>query len=325
MKPSRVFLVAACIGALIGVAGCASFSGGGDDGTGRGNALGGNAAADLGTAQRMIQSGNYSIAIPRLQSLIAQYPNAPESLEARYFLGVAHSEIGGQSDAARYLREYVDRSPSGTHASEARQLLATVAGEIDSRTVSDQELTERAAALRQQIEAEPNQPAAWLELADLYWQTGRYTEAGEVYAAALKRLPDLADNPAVRSRVEGQVDGSYVVVTPQEAARRYAEEEPLLLYNTTSFRSGRPSGWSGQLKHDIYTVSGQAKNRGSSVLYNVQVVVTIYGFTGMVYDSRVINIGQMQPGQARAFSAPFSNFDDIENVHHYECVGSYER
>jgi tetratricopeptide (TPR) repeat protein len=313
------------MGALIGAAGCASFSGGGDDGTGRGNALGGNAAADLGTAQRMIQSGNYSIAIPRLQSLIAQYPNAPEGVEARYFLGVAYSEIGGQGDAARYLREYVERSPSGAHASEARQLLATLVSEMDSRTVSGQELMDRSAALRQQIKDKPGQSAAWLELADLYWQAGQYAEAGAVYGELLKRWPDLAENNTVRTRVERRADGSYAVLTPAEAARRYAEEEPLLLYNTTSFRSGRPSGWSGQLKHDIYTVSGQAKNRGSSALYNVQVVVTIYGFTGMVYDSRVINIGQMQPGQARAFSAPFSNFDDIENVHHYECVGSYER
>ena len=57
-------------------------------------------------------------------------------------------------------------------------------------------------------------------------------------------------------------------------------------------------------------------------MYGVQIVVTVYGFGNMVYDTNTIHIGRMNPGEIRAFSSRFSNFDNIEEVQRYECMAS---
>jgi hypothetical protein len=61
------------------------------------------------------------------------------------------------------------------------------------------------------------------------------------------------------------------------------------------------------------------------VLYGVQVFVTIYGFGNVVFDTSTINIGRLNPGETRAFSVRFSNFDNIENVRRHEAVGTFQR
>lgn len=289
------------------------------------NGSGGKAAVDLASAQRLVQSGDYSTAIPRLQAIINQYPQTSAGIEARYFLGIAYEEVGGTTDAIKYFAECIQLSPNGPHVTEARQRLARLGNNLPAAPLSGEAFSKHVKELQDRVNAEPDKSAAAMELADFFWSNGKYKEAGDLYTEILKRWPECANDKTLQSRAQRQDDGTYVVLTPEEAARRYAELDPLLLFNTTSFRSGRPSGWSGELKHNTYNVSGQVKNRSSKTISNVQIAVTIYGFTGMVYDTQIVNVGALQPGQVRAFSVRFSNFDDIENVHHYECIGSYER
>jgi hypothetical protein len=44
----------------------------------------------------------------------------------------------------------------------------------------------------------------------------------------------------------------------------------------------------------------------------------------MVYDTRTIHIGNLNSGQARPFSAQFVNFDNIENIDHYDYTAYYD-
>lgn len=313
------------MGMALFIAGCASMGGQGANRESSDMLGGSRAAAELASAQRLIQSGDYSMAISRLQGIVGQYSNSPAGIESRYFLGFAYQEIGSYGDAVKNFSEYLTLAPMGSHAEDARQCLAKLDKEQASTALSAEDASKRIDELKAKIVGQPDQATYRLELATLLWQSGRYEEVGAVYQEILKRWPNMSEDATVRARIEQNADGTVVVLTPQQVVQRNAENDPLLLFNVTSFRSGRTSGgWSTELKHNIYNVSGNAKNRGTKVLNNVQISVTIYGFTGMIYDTQTINLGQMRPGQARAFSARFSNFDDIENVHHYECVGSYE-
>ncbi|MFA6241883.1 MAG: FxLYD domain-containing protein, partial [Candidatus Hydrogenedentales bacterium] len=116
--------------------------------------------------------------------------------------------------------------------------------------------------------------------------------------------------------------GQYLILTPMEVQRREVEKQPLVIVNMSSFRSGEDLFTRQPL---YYSVTGQAVNRSDSVLYGVQVMVTLYGFGNVVYDTTTANIGRLNPGESRAFSVRFSNFDDIENIYRYEAVGSFER
>jgi hypothetical protein len=61
------------------------------------------------------------------------------------------------------------------------------------------------------------------------------------------------------------------------------------------------------------------------VLYGVEVLITLYGQGNIVYDSRPWHVGRLNPGERRAFSVRFDQFETLENIQRFECVGSFQR
>lgn len=280
----------------------------------------GSAARDLATARRMIKAGESSLVIPRLQSLVDRYPGDVSALSARFFLGKAYYTVGAYTDAHRWLSEYLGLVPDGEFSEESAQLLAAISGEGQPAAKADD-----LAALEAAIVAEPDAMAPRLAYANALWEKGRYEEAGPVYDALLKKWPQLASDGAVSRRVERDASGGLIVLSPEEMQRRYREEEPLRIYNVSSFRSGRFEGLPSVAREKFYNVAGQAVNQSESPLEDVRITVTIYGFGQMVYDTQTITLGTLRPREVRAFSAQFSRFDDIHNVRRHECVGSFRR
>jgi tetratricopeptide (TPR) repeat protein len=283
----------------------------------------GSAAKDLAVARRMVNTGEFSLVIPRLQQIVSNYPAAQAAIEARYYLGRSYYAVGAYNDALRYLDEYIDLAPDGEHVDAGRELLARLTDRVDTPDAS--ELETQVARLRELIVAEPDNMAPQLELANLLWEQGHYQQSGILYGELLERWPGLESDMAIRRRVERDTAGRLIVLTPQEVERRYRESEPLVIYNVSSFRSGRFEGWPATAHERYYNVTGQAVNQSARSLQDVRVIVTIYGFGHMVYDTQTVNLGGLRPGEARAFSVQFSRFDDIHNVTRHECVGTFRR
>jgi tetratricopeptide (TPR) repeat protein len=283
------------------------------------------AARELAAAQRMVRAGDYSMVIPLLQNIADKFPETRAGREARYFLGITYYQIGGYRNAVDYFQEYLELVPDGQYAALSQEYLAGMSSGGDEIAAAAARLQERLEAVKTPDPIAPEVLADRLKLAELYWKSGRYHEAGAIYEDIIHELPDMEYDATIRQRVERAVDGSFIVLTPEEVERRYAEQEPLLIVNTHTYRSGRFQGWSRNSLRDLYYhVTGQAVNRGDSTLYNVRVIVTIYGFGDMVFDTKAVAVGQIQPGQSRAFSVKFSNFDNIENIMRYECTGEYQ-
>lgn len=286
-------------------------------------ANGGSAAKELAVAQRMIHAGDYSQVIPRLMHVVSKYPETTAGIEAKYFLGFTYYQIGGYRDALAYFNEYLALAPEGRYAELGREYVAGLSDAVDGGI---ERLQERIEAAQERAAVDPTQFANQLELADLYWKNRQYNEAGELYKSIVKQWPQLETDATIRQRLERAPDGSFVVLTPEEVQRRYAEAEPLLIINDSSFRSGKYSGWHNLTGRDMYyNVSGQAVNRGGTTLQNVQVIVTIYGLGHLVYDTKTVGIGRLRPGEMRAFSVRFDNFDNLENVNRYEITGLFDR
>lgn len=285
----------------------------------------GAALTELTAAQRMIRSGNYSMVIPKLQHIIQSYPETNAGVEARYFLGLSYYQIGGFRDALNYFSEYRAAAPEGKYAELCQEyidgLTEQAGGEVD-----DAQVRARIQAAQERVQLMPETFAHQLELADLYWKDGQYDKAGEIYRGILDHWPQLETDATIRTRIERGPDGRYIVLTPSEVARRYAEADPLVIINTRWYRSGSHRGWTSSSGRDyFYHVSGYATNRGSDTLRNVRVHVTLYGFGSLVYEVKTVSIGQLRPGEERAFSVRFDNFDNIENIDRYECVGEFDR
>ena len=359
---------AACAAAAL-LAGCASDSGAvitpvGVNPLPENKMLNGSIAGkELAVTKRMVRAGDYSQVIPRLSHIVGNYPDTAAATEAHYFLGVTYYQIGGLREAKNYFTAYLERDAEGPYAEASRGYVAGLADERGSRPLTQGQLNERldgsagqtglgvteleyqiaADHLIRRIEevkvhiaAEPENLSHRLELADLYWKISRYKESAAAYAEILKKWPQLKGDVTINRRLELKADGTYTVLTPIEVERRNVEAEPLLVVNTSSFRSGRQGGAYGYSsgsggsygsvgKDIFYHVSGRVVNRGGDPMKNVEVLVTIYGFANLVYDTKTCRIGRLAPGAARAFSARFESFDNIENVVRYECVGVFDR
>ncbi len=277
--------------------------------------------SELKLAQQLIEKGQFSQALPKLLSVIE---SGNKDTTAYYYLGIVYQELGSPQNALTYYIKYLQLEPQGMFAEHARKQIGELIGsplhQIEKVDTIDNQIKQ----LEQQLRQEPNNTELMLQLANWYWINQDYNKAGTLYKNIVSLDANYWNNPVISSRLEKKENGGIIVLTPEEALKREAEKNPIVFFNVTSFRSGRSLGWASDLKHQIYNVSGQVRNRSSRDLRNVTIQVTIYGFSGMVYDTKTISLGNLNSGQIRPFSVQFINFDNIENVNHYDYVAYYE-
>jgi len=281
------------------------------------------AAKEVAQSRTMIEDGETSQVIPRLLHTISKYPDSQAAAEARYWLGTAYYDIGGYRDAIDMYREYLRLAPAGEWAADSERQIARLSEEYEEKYPSPDQLDEMIASFTQLSEAYPGNVQNKLELADLHWRRGNYAKAAALYDKIAAKDPAYKNDEMIRKRVEWVPNGPYIVLTPVEVERRQIEAQPLAIVNTTSFRGGPTTQFTGEYRY--YSVTGQVVNRGDSVLYGIEVIVTIYGFGNIVYDTTTVGIRRLNPGEIRAFSVRFSNFENIENISRYECRASFQR
>ena len=273
-------------------------------------------------ARRAVEGGDVTAAIPHLLHVISKYPDSKAALDARYWLGVAYNEIRSYREAIELLNEYLRLAPDGKLADEANTLVASLTREYEKNYTTPEELDAHIKEMAERVRDHPGELSYQLTLADLLWRRGNYEESGELYARIVEKHPEYAADETVLNRIELRADGSYAVLSPSEMQRREIEERPLITLNTSAFQNESERTYR---ESRYYVVTGQVLNRSDSILYGVQVIVTIYGFGNVVYDTSTVDIGRMNPGETRAFSVRFRNFDNISNITRFECVPRFQR
>jgi tetratricopeptide (TPR) repeat protein len=277
---------------------------------------------DLNDAWRLYENHHYHQAIPNLNHLLSRYPNTPSSIDGRYLLGLCYYEIEGYKDAIELFKDYLQWSPQGEYSVEARRHIQKISIAYESRFPTDARLKTEIKRLENELAAAPQSLTLKIQLADRYWNLGSYAQAGDLYVDIARADPAFGRNQTFTERVELHPDGSFTLITPNEQTRRAIEKDPLVIINTNSFRSGRDLL---TRTRKYYVVSGQVVNRSRETMYGVQVFTTIYGFGNVVWDTRRYDVGRMYPGETRAFSFPFQNFRNIDDINHYDCKVSYQR
>jgi len=284
------------------------------------------AAKEVEEARLVIQkegdAGDNTTVIPRLLETISKYPSTKAAADAHYWLGVAYYDIGGYRDAIALFNEYLRLAPQGEYAAKCATIVAQATSEYDEKFPSPEKLDEAIKGATAQANADPGSIELSMQLAELFWKRGNYDEVGAIYKKIVGQDPAYAKNEVIKNRIEFLPNNEQMVLTPAEVQRRQAEAQPLAIINQSSFRSGedlftRTSRY--------YSVSGQVVNRSGSVLNGVQVIVTIYRFGNVVLDTTTATIGRLNAGEIRAFSVRLSNYDNVENVDRYECVGTFQR
>jgi tetratricopeptide (TPR) repeat protein len=281
------------------------------------------AEQELAEVKRMLRAGEHSRVVPRLTGITTQYADTNAGIEAWYVLGLTYYKIDGLQNAEQYFRKYLALAPEGEYAALCRAYIASMESASDQRGAERSALEARVAKF-DSLDA-PEELAASLELAETYWRDNEFEKASAVYARILQAWPSLEDDVIIRQRMEQGPDGRYTVLTPSEVERRQSAAEPMTVFNVQSFRSGRYRTDQFGYQDEYYNVAGQATNRGEKPLRDTAVIITIYGLAGQVYDTQTVQLGRLKPGEVRAFSVRFNNFDNIENVHRHECTVIYSQ
>ncbi|MFM1919700.1 MAG: hypothetical protein RLZZ303_1334 [Candidatus Hydrogenedentota bacterium] len=281
-------------------------------------------SGDVAEARRLIESGAFSQAIPRLLLVTSQDSASPQAAEAFYWMGVAYHRIGSLAEATDAYGRSLEAAPEGPFAMAAKTAMDTIGTEVDAAFVDENELDAMIAQVEERVKREPNESAHRLLLADLNWKRGNYDAAGTLYRELLRDFPGLARDKVVTQRMQQQADGGWTTMTPERAIQEDTEKNPLVLYGVSSYTSRELRGDLRYYYVDFYHVSGYVVNQSRAVVRNVFVDVTIYGFGGQIFDTQSINIGQLKPNQRRTFAVRFNNFDDVNNVQRYDCQLRYE-
>jgi len=309
---------------LVPILSCAStISSSPPDGLGSSPTIGTRSAREsVAEGRTLVERGEYVVAIPRLLQVLSKYDNNQASAEARYWLGQAYYHTESHRDAITMFESYLEAAPEGKYAAEAREFITLVQEEYDRKYLAPDELDNMIAEARASVEAQPDDLDEKLRLAHLLWIRGDYEMAGRFYETIVRANPEYMQQSEVANRIEFTPEGEAVVMSPAEVKRRSIEAQPIQIHHVNSFRSGEDLFTREDL---YYVVTGRATNRSDSVLYGVQVHVTILGHGNVVFDTATVNLNRMNPGETRAFSVRFGTFDVIENIMDYETVATFGR
>jgi tetratricopeptide (TPR) repeat protein len=280
---------------------------------------------ELSEARRLVDTGAYSQALPRLLDITARDQSSPEAAEAYYLQGVAYHHIGSLGDAAQAYGRALEVAPEGPLAAEARAAVDAIKTEVDAGFLAEEDFPALIAKVEARVAAEPGEISHRLLLADLYWKQGNYAAAGNLYSKMLAEQPGLAQDRIVAQRMQKQQDGSWKVMTPTEVIHQQAQANPVTIYGTSSFRSTELRGDLRYYEVEFYHVSGHVVNQSQSAVRQVAVDVTLYGFGNTVFETQSVQLGTLLPGQHRTFAVRFSKFDNIDNVQRYDCQLRYEQ
>ena len=305
------------------LAGCTTSSTGTFYKTPSSSAFNGQSARRLmGEAKATRNAGNPIAAIPQFHELIARYPGSEQATEAHYLLGLTYYEIEGYRDAIAELNRYLKAAPSGPYAEESRALAERLSKENRKRFPTGQELDAEIVLLRDELAGSPTSDTIQRSLADRLWLRGRYEEAAQIYLRIAARDEAFKRDPVFTRRIELRPGGSHILLTPEEIMRREIDRQPIAVTNLTSFRSGRDRRTQVP---NYFVVTGQAINRSQNKLSGVEIGITIYGFGAQVYDTKQFRIGEMYPGETRAFSLRFSNFRELNSIDRYDYSVRFRR
>lgn len=280
-----------------------------------------SAQHELKMAWRLYERNEYHQTITKVQHILERYPDSRVSTEAKYLLGLSYYYIDGYPDAVTLFVDYLAEAPEGQYAENCSRLVQHIAIAYEKKYPSDERIRAQLALVDQELNSTSSLPLK-LKRADLNWQLARYDKAGKLYSDLFEEYPAIGNDVLFNRRIELHSDNTYTVLTPSLMYQREINENPIVVRNVHSFRT---SGGRYQHPKKYYVVTGEVTNRSNEAIDGVELFTTLYGFGHIVYDTHSHNIGQVKPGDTRAFSLRFQNFDNIDAVSYHESKVSYQR
>jgi len=242
-------------------------------------------------------------------------------------IGKCYYAIGITLGAQQELRNYLFMHPDGTYAEEARSIIQEIgqyARDAAQRSGDTRDrLREEVADLEKQLKGKRgNKATIHYALGAKYWELGEYTKSFRNDVEAYKLNPDYAFDAAFRTRVNFTDDGKPYSKT---LAVEKASQEIIQVRNVNT----NVARTFGQLVSDRvvreYVISGEVANLGTVLVKGIQLEVTVYRFGNKILSTKMVKVGDISPGQERAFTVSFSEnqVDDVYVIYDYKIKPIY--
>jgi len=281
---------------------------------------------EMSSAYRDMQDGRYGAAAAMYLLVLQEQSTGPAAEESRFRLGQCYFHMRSYVEAGIQFQRYLSDYPNGAFTENAKQYVAELR-EMEERHLAQAERLER--EIRRRLEHwrevarnEPDNAEAAAQLGHALWDLEDYEAAGREYLRAIELDSDVRYGKLLSRRISFNEDGTVTVLTPEDIAQLDIERNPIVVYNTHSYRGGGVDVLRSESRW--YIVTGQVINKSPQTVRGVGVLVTIKDFAGHVLDSAERHIGTVRPGQSRAFSVRFGNFENIYNIDDYECEPIFE-
>ncbi len=258
-------------------------------------------------ADRYFEEKKFKTAALKYSAYVySPYPEKKELSYARYRLGLCQHNLKQYHEAYETLGVLLLDNPDYVMADEAMEIMAKCKIHIDSRR---RDIAENLENLRREIEkAEKNierdseNAENHFQLANLYWDAGRFRDAVAEYEIAASLNPDYFDDNNLRNRVRITSNGRFTVRDP---LLEIGQQATVRVVGAKLERVERQD-WLGQ--YELLRLSGAVENTGLRDVRNVRVEVSIYDFYNTVQDTQTVRIDMIPAGGKRNFAVMLTQY-----------------
>ncbi len=282
--------------------------------------------SDIQLADRRFEERRYVVARSLYNRVLEVHPDVPQRQWILYRIGrtLYNDQIQLIDEARQAYRRYLSEYPEGEYAAEARATLARIEAVERNRIAQVRSRLDRVAEdvnhLQEAIDADPYNADLYVSMGNALWKLGRYDHALDAYLHAQEINAAVKEYDLIKRRVMVDSEGEAVPLTPDLQQQLDREENPLVVFNTTSYNSRAVDNRGYDTPREVYyNVQGLVRNQSSHRLESVLIEVRFHDASGRQIDVQTQSMGSMPPGAVRAFGVQASRFDNIYNIADYRC------
>lgn len=273
----------------------------------------------------MFQNGQYARALTDYQEAVRKGLDSEESERAWFNIGTCYTMMKQYSDAVDAYRKYLERYPNGRYRVEAGEALGKIERGLDSERAEQvarhREIEGAIQDAENKVQGDTKDAKAHYDLADLYWQAGRYVDSADSYGRAIGLNKDYLTDPVLVYRVRVTDSGRVVPKTGSLGADEFGNDGPLRVRSTDTRTIAGFDDWSDKR---TVAVSGRVDNTSAKGYGPVTVEVNLYALRGELLGNASKSIGKIPGGESRDFVVELTVLGNVRNVGRTECRLTYD-
>lgn len=264
--------------------------------------------SQLQEADRLYEGGQYQTALLKYSGYVfAPFPDKKNEDYALYKMALCQYQLGQFKDATKSVANLIRTYPNFQYMQQARDLALRcgekIAEENQANSQLWNDLQKKIGDSERLLAQNPGSAEYQFQLANLYWDAGRYSDAVQRYERAAQLDRSYLEKKTLTERVRIDSNGQFHVRDPLLESLQKSSSVRVVDTRREDLKREDVLG-----NYEAVRVSGMVENTGLYDISNVQVEIAVYDFYNTIQETQVVSVGELRAGGRRPFSAVFSQF-----------------